>query len=144
MGGKRKTKSNVLQVVPFFMVSNIETSLDFYIKGLKFKMTREWIDRGKLRWCWMRLGKAALMLQEMPSEGRHSWIPDGKLGVGASTYFICSDALKVYKDARLRGINMTTPIVGNGMWVASVTDPDGYQLFFESPTRMPEETQYSE
>ena len=33
--------------------------------------------------------------------------------------------------------------VGNNMWVAILTDPDGYKLDFESPTDVPEETVYS-
>jgi hypothetical protein len=33
--------------------------------------------------------------------------------------------------------------VGNGLWVTSVKDPDGYLLDFESPTDTPEETVYS-
>jgi hypothetical protein len=30
------------------------------------------------------------------------------------------------------------------MWVTQVTDPDGYELYFESPTDAPEETEFSE
>jgi hypothetical protein len=30
------------------------------------------------------------------------------------------------------------------MWVTSLTDPDGYRLFFESDTDVPEETKLSE
>jgi hypothetical protein len=30
------------------------------------------------------------------------------------------------------------------MWVAILTDPDGYKLDFESPTDIPEETVYSD
>ena len=36
------------------------------------------------------------------------------------------------------------PFVGNNMWVTGLTDPDGYKLYFESPTDVPEETKYSE
>ena len=41
---------NVKQVVPFFLVSNIEKSLRFYCDGLDFKMTRQWRVDGRLRW----------------------------------------------------------------------------------------------
>jgi hypothetical protein len=30
------------------------------------------------------------------------------------------------------------------MWVTSVSDPDGYELYFESPTDVPEETVLSD
>ena len=33
-----------------------------------------------------------------------------------------------------------TPFVGNHMWVTGLRDPDGYQLYFESPTDVPEDT----
>ena len=38
----------------------------------------------------------------------------------------------------------STPFVGNGMWVTSVTDRDGYRLEFESEAETPEEAVYSE
>ena len=53
------TEINVQQAVPFFMVSDIDTSLRFYIDGLGFTKTIEWVDEGKLRWCWLELGGAA-------------------------------------------------------------------------------------
>jgi lactoylglutathione lyase len=54
------TEPNVTQVVPFFGVSNIEASIRFYVHGLGSEMTNQWIDEGKLRWCWLQLGGAAL------------------------------------------------------------------------------------
>ena len=60
----QKTGANVKQAVPFLRVSNMERSLAYYIDGLGFEMTHKWIDEGKLRWCWLQLGGAALMLQE--------------------------------------------------------------------------------
>lgn len=78
------TTPNVQQAAPFFGVPDIETSLRFYVDGLGFAMTKKWIDEGKLRWCWLDLGGAALMLQEFRKEGRESWVPEGKVGVGVS------------------------------------------------------------
>jgi lactoylglutathione lyase len=49
-----KLAANVQQAVPFFMVANIETSLRFYVDGLGFEMTRKWINKGKLEWCWLQ------------------------------------------------------------------------------------------
>ena len=33
--------------------------------------------------------------------------------------------------------------VGNGLWVTTLMDPDGYRLDFESPTDEPEYTKWS-
>jgi len=112
--------------------------------GLGFEMTKKWINDGKLRWCWLEIGDAALMLQEFRKEGHNSWNPSGKLGEGVHICFMCEDALAIYHEATARGIKVrNTPFVGNGLWVVGFDDPDGYQIEFESPTDVPEETEYS-
>jgi catechol 2,3-dioxygenase-like lactoylglutathione lyase family enzyme len=92
MSIETKTEANVQQAVPFFRVSNIEKSLRYYVDGLGFQMTNKWIDEGKLRWCWLQLGGAALMLQEFRREGHDSWVPAAKVGEGVSICFQCKDA----------------------------------------------------
>lgn len=61
-----------------------------------------------------------------------------------SIFFICDDALALYREFTARGIKAKQPFVGNGMWVTSLADPDGYQLHFESVTDVPEETEYTD
>jgi lactoylglutathione lyase len=133
-------EANVQQAVPFFMVSNIEASLAFYIECLGFKRTKQWIVDGKIRWCWLELGGAALMLQEyLPDK-----IRSNKPGEGVSICFQCRDALAIYHDAIAHDLEPQRPFVGNGMWVTILTDPDGFKLDFESPTDVAEETIYSD
>ena len=136
-------ETNVKQAVPFFGVSDMEESLRYYVDGLGFQMTSKWVDEGKLRWCWLEYGGAALMLQEFWKDGHHDGKPEGKLGQGVSICFICEDALAIYREVTSRGIDAPKPFVGNAMWVTSLTDPDGYRLDFESPTDVSEETVYS-
>jgi len=133
---------NVKQAVPFFGVRDIGESLRFYVDGLGFEKTIQWAPDGKLRWCWLQNGGAALMLQEFRDDGRHEPPPTGKLGLGVSVYFICENALAVYREVTARGVHASRPFVGNGMWVTSLKDPDGYELHFESMTDAPEETEY--
>jgi uncharacterized glyoxalase superfamily protein PhnB len=134
------SEGNVRQVVPFFRVSRMERSFEYYVSGLGFTMKNQWVVDGKLRWCWLELGGSALMLQE-----RHpSQALEGKAGVGVSLCFTCTDALEFYHEAKARGIEASEPQVGNGMWVTGLTDPDGYRLFFQSVTDAPEETKLSE
>jgi len=94
---------NVKQAVPFFAVSNIEASIRYYVDGLGFEMTNKWIDEGKLRWCWLQRGGAALMLQEFRKERHDSWVPEGKVGVGVSICFICEDAPAIYREVTSKG-----------------------------------------
>ena len=144
MHSETKTQTNVKQAVPFFGVSSMEASLRFYVDGLGFQMTNQWIDEGKLRWCWLEIGGAALMLQEFRKEGHDSWRPSGKLGEGVNICFMCEDALAIHHEAKSRGIAARrNPFVGNRLWVVSFSDPDGYRIEFESPTSVPEETEYS-
>ncbi len=144
MQRETKTEANVKQAVPFFMVANIETSVRYYVDGLGFEITNQWMPEGKLRWCWLQRGSAALMLQEFWREGHHSNMPEGKLGQGVSICFVCEDALALYHEFTVRGIRASEPFVGNGMWVTSLSDPDGYRLEFESYTDVPEDTKLSE
>jgi len=107
-------------------------------------MKHNWVVEGKLRWCWLSIGRASLMLQEFPKEGHDSWVPPGKVGEGVSLYFICEDAIAIYKELKSRGIQASEPQVGNAMWVTGLSDPDGYRRYFESATDTPEDTKLSE
>jgi len=133
---------NVKQAVPFFGVRNIEESLRFYVDGLGFEMTIKWVPDGRLRWCWLQRDAVAVMLQEFRDDGRHAPPPTGNLGEGMSVCFICENALAFYREVTARGVEASKPFVGNGMWVTSLRDPDGYNLHFESLTDAPEETEY--
>jgi lactoylglutathione lyase len=142
------TSVNVKQAVPFFGVTNMESSLRFYVDGLGFKMKNSWIpDRaqdhpdGRIRWCWLQLGDAAIMLQEFLPERR----PKEALGTGVNVCFQCEDALALYREFKSRGIQTRgRPSVGNRLWVVPVTDPDGYRMEFASPTDAPEESELEE
>ncbi len=141
--------ANVKQAVPFLGVTDMESSLRFYVDGLGFTMKRQWIPEGdehypsdgKIRWCWLELGDAAIMLQEFAPQRR----PSEPLGTGASVVFMCEDSLALYREFKSRGVDVRNrPAVGNGLWVVPLTDPDGYRLQFSSPTDAPEESELQE
>lgn len=52
--------------------------------------------------------------------------------------FLCIDALSAYREFAARGLTPSLPFVGNGMWVTSLRDPDGYRVGFESQTDLSE------
>ena len=135
---------NIRQAVPFFNVKDIEASLRFYVNGLEFTMTHEWAPEGRIRWCWLERDHVAVMLQQYWKDGRPGGAPAGPMGQGVSIYFMCADAIAVYHESRARGLEPERPFVGNNLWVTSFTDPDGYRLYFESPTDVPEDTVYSD
>jgi lactoylglutathione lyase len=142
------SSANVKQAVPFFGVTDMAVSLRFYVDGLGFRMTRWWIPdggehypEGKICWCWLELGDAAIMLQEFLPERR----PEASLGAGTSVSFMCDDALALYREFKSRGIEpRNRPSVGNGLWVVPLSDPDGYRIEFSSSTDAPEESELEE
>ncbi|HEU4995835.1 MAG TPA: VOC family protein [Gemmatimonadaceae bacterium] len=132
----------VQQCVPLLLVRSMEASMRFYIDGLGFSMTNQWINKGRLEWCWLQHGDAALMLQEVVPADKYVKQFEGKVGLGVSLNFTCRDALAFHHLVKDRGIETKRPFVGNRMWVTSLKDPDGYDLHFESPTDVAEETVY--
>jgi len=121
------------------MVTNIESSLEFYVKGLGFEVKINWRPEGRIEWCWLERDGVALMLQEY----RKEFLPKEKLGQGVSICFMCKDSLALYKEFLQTGLSPQEPFVGNNLWVVNLVDPDGYKISFESPTDVPEETMYS-
>jgi hypothetical protein len=70
--------------------------------------------------------------------------PPPNAGSGITLNFTCADAIALYHEYCSRSLNPSEPEVGNGLWVTEVVDPDGYKLFFNSPTDVAEETKLSE
>ena len=140
MNNDLKNIANVKQAVPFFMVIDMNKSLDFYIKGLGFELKHKWEPEGSIEWCWLQFDDASIMMQEYRTN-----IPTEKRGEGVSVCFICEDALKIYKKIISHGLSTSSnPFVGNNAWVVELKDPDGYNILFESSTGVPEGTKYSE
>jgi catechol 2,3-dioxygenase-like lactoylglutathione lyase family enzyme len=148
--------ANVHMTVPLFNVTDMAAAREFYIGGLGFRQKLAWTpdDSNAMRWCWLELEGVAVMLQQFWREdGPDSAKPDlaknggweegQPLGAGMTICFICKDALAVRREALSRGLAPSqAPFVGNGLWVVSYTDPDGYRLDFESPTDVEEGTEF--
>jgi catechol 2,3-dioxygenase-like lactoylglutathione lyase family enzyme len=82
---------NVRQAVPFFRVTSMETSLRFYVDGLGFELKRKWTPKsdrhgsgeGKIRWCSLELGDAALMLSSIQTRQLSRFKVDAIIGIGS-------------------------------------------------------------
>ena len=133
---------NIKQAVPFFLVADLEKSLDFYIDRLGFELKNKWEPREKIEWCWLQRDGVCVMLQEPRNKEPNNG--DKLNGRGVSICFQCVDAIALYHEFIAKGITIEEPFVGNSMWVINFSDPDGYQLDFESPTDIPEETKYAD
>lgn len=138
------SEPDLRQAVPFFRVSNMVNSLRFYVDGLGFEVADKWEYEGTVRWCRLVRGGAALMLQDFRRDVGGIWSPEGPLGLGVSVMFLCGNALTAYREFTARGLMPSLPFVGNGMWVTSLRDPDGYSVEFESRTDVSEDTIFNE
>lgn len=101
------------------------------VDGLGFTIAIRWVVAEKIRWCRLEIGNAAIMLQDTTKT------PSGGT---TSVVFICEDAVTLYREFLSRGLQPSLPQVGNGMWVTSLVDPDGYKIDFTSLTDAPEES----
>ena len=137
-------KKNIRETVPFFFISDMNISLTFYLDKLGFKIVNQWIPQDRIMWCRLENDGGIIMLQEHHKMETGLMKEEGKVGIGVSISFNCEDALSLYHDFQSKGANPTEPFVGNGMWVTNVTDPDGYNLSFQSMTDIEEETVYSD
>ena len=135
---------NIQQTVPLFDVNEMNVSLQFYEEGLGFKMRNKWIVENKVKWCWLQREGAAIMLQELNEDHPNRINANRTKGKCISMNFICTDAIELYKEFRSKNIHSQIPFVGNNMWVVGLTDPDGFQINFESMTDTPEGTVYDE
>jgi hypothetical protein len=131
-------------MVPLLNVADMTISTDFYVAGLGFNMINEWRVDGDIRWCQLDLHGAGLMLQLHPGQPAEQNSSSPIKGQGVSFCIFCDDAISLYHQFIERGIDAREPIVGNALWVTSITDPDGYRVDFESPTEVAEETRLSE
>ena len=127
----------VNEVVPFLRVDDMKAALAFYRDGVGFEIEQHWAPEGEIRWCQIRLGGCALMLQEGKDRGIEK-------GAGIVICVFCDDAIALYEEFQKRGIEPEEPYVGNSLWVTRIVDPDGYRIDFESPTDVDEETKLSE
>jgi uncharacterized glyoxalase superfamily protein PhnB len=136
------TAAELLEAVPFFHVSDMRRSLEFYVDRLGFEKAITWEPEGMTRWCRLEMNGVAIMLQLHADFGQADYVPLTNPGQGLSISFTCKDALALYHHASQQGLQPSIPFVGNGMWVTTLLDPDGYRLEFESLTDAAEGTTY--
>lgn len=124
----------VHEVAPLIIVEDIERSVAFYCGGLGFACTERWAPEGKLKWCRLERGGAALMVQQAcdedgPAEGR---------GRGVYFYFLCADADAARAAFAANGLEPEPAHTAfYGMRQVYMTDPDGYALCFQSAVPPP-------
>ncbi len=96
------------------MVTDMPRSLRFYTEGLGFTLKNKWTPDApdKIRWCWLELGGAALMLQEY----NPNRVPKEKRGEGVSLCFHMPGRRCPLSRIPIPRSQPQEPFVGNHMW----------------------------
>lgn len=119
----------VRELVPLLFVEAIERSLAFYRDRLGFELTQSWEPEGKLAWCRLERGGAAIMLQQACDEDG----PAAGRGRGVGFFFLCDDAAALHAELAAGGLELPPPqIAFYGMQQLYLRDPDGYELCFQN------------
>jgi len=125
---------DVRSVCTLVLVFDMPTSLKFYRDVLGFGVIATSDDDAgdDVDWCYLRLGKAELMLNGMYEADDRPPRPDkARNAVHSDTclYFSCPDVDAAYRHLRAKGIAVKEPTVATyGMKQLYVLDPDGYNL----------------
>lgn len=121
--------ATIRELVPLFFVEDILRSAAFYQERLGFELTQKWEPDGKLGWCRLARDASAVMLQQ--AEGEDG--PAAGRGRGVCFYFNCDDVQSIYSEFTERGLTIRPPQAAfYGLNQIFVTDPDGYELCFQS------------
>jgi len=123
--------ATIRELVPLLFVQDVEQSAAFYRGKLGFEMTLKWESDGQLSWCRLARDGSAVMLQQACDEDGP---PEGR-GRGVGFFFNCTNADQIHAEFAARGLKLEPPKTAfYGMHQLFVTDPDGYELCFQSAT----------
>jgi uncharacterized glyoxalase superfamily protein PhnB len=121
--------ATIRELVPLLFVQDILRSTAFYQERLGFELTQKWEPDSKLAWCRLVRDGSAVMLQQADDEDG----PAAGRGRGVCFFFHCDDAQAIHAEFSERGLTVQPPAAAfYGMNQVFVTDPDGYELCFQS------------
>jgi glyoxylase I family protein len=131
---------NVDGVVALLWVYDMPTSVRFYrdVLGCEIVTTSPAMGEDYFHWAMLRLGKAQFMLNTI-FDSNEDRVPQLNRAQAASSrdvwlYFDCPDVDAAYSELRSRNAAVEEPVITfYGMKQASLLDPDGYKLVFQSP-----------
>ena len=128
----RSRKPLATELIPSLGVSDIDRSLGFYRQFFGFRIIDSYEVEGRMAWCWMRVGNANLMLQQLSAEQQITLNP----AIGQSwVLYIRPDNLSRLH-ARLTEGGFPVSDIAQTSYGASeffVSDPDGYELWISVP-----------
>ena len=124
-------------LAPLFEVFDMPTSIAFYRDVLGFTVVNTSQPGPDFGWALLSLNGVELMLNTAFESDQRPPAPDPNrvLGHGdTGLYFGCPDVEQAYVQLRIKGLNVEEPVIRTyGMKQLNVSDPDGYNLYFQWP-----------
>jgi len=121
-------------ISPFFIVSDIKASVDFYVNKLGFKVIYMGPDDGPY-WAMIGRGPVSIMLKAIaddikpiPNHTRHEW-------ARWDAFVSADEPDQLFEEFNSAGVTFKEPIHNNsdGLRGFEIIDADGYILFFGRP-----------
>ena len=130
------TRTKLGSVAPFFIVSDIEPSIAFYVEKLGFELTFKGpdddpyfaiVERDN---AWFILKAITPEVQPVPNPTRHGW-------AAWDAFVSVEDPDTLAEEFASRGVVFHTPLAENGDKIRGfdIKDADGYVLYFGRPAR---------
>jgi len=129
---RARRKALATQLIPSLGVSDIDRSVGFYRQFFGFRVVDSYEVEGHMAWCWMRVGNANLMLQQLSADQQITLNP--AIGQSWVLYIRPDDLGKLH--ARLTESGFPVSEIAQTSYGATeffVSDPDGYELWVSVP-----------
>jgi len=123
-------------MAPLIQVFDMKRSVAFYVDKLGFKLLqRSQEGEAHFDWCMLENDGSYLMLNTAYEQHERPPAPDPKRVAhheDTGFYFRCTDVAAAHRMLKAAGCNVTAPQkMHYGANEIRVTDPDGYNLFFQ-------------
>ena len=128
--------TNLSYIAPSFIVTNLKTSVSFYVDKLGFEVRYIGPDDGPF-FAIVGRDQISILLKEIaadikpiPNHTRHKW-------ARWDAYISAAEPDRLFEEYRSGGVAFRQPIQddGDGLRGFEIMDADGYVLFFGRPKR---------
>jgi catechol 2,3-dioxygenase-like lactoylglutathione lyase family enzyme len=130
------TRAEISGISPFFIVSNVPSSLAFYRDRLGFEVTFQGPDPDDIFFGIVRRGGAQILLKDVGVAPVPNYTRDVKQGIARwDAFVIVPDPDELAAEFASRNVEFFEPLkdTNDGLRGFELKDADGYLLFFGRP-----------
>ena len=126
--------TNLTYIMPCFIITDLKTSVSFYVDKLGFEIRYMGPDENPY-WAIVGRDNISIMLKAVapdtrpiPNRTRHEWAP-------TDAYISAAEPDKLFEEYQLNGVVFDKPVHDNSdnLRGFEIKDTDGYTLFFGRP-----------